>query len=439
MKLYDAFSQSHGFPSILPLIEQPPADAQHISPVNLQIFLVCIQMALTSLWASWGITPDSVVGHSLGEYAALNAAGVISASDTIFLVGHRARLLQEKCDSGTHIMLAIRGSAPSIKTLIQDNGWKLEVACINGPSDVVLSGESGEVDLAHARLTQLGHKCTRLNVPFAFHSSQIEAILSPFEAVGQSVTFHQPRIPIISPLIGDIIAKDEIISPGYLCRHARETVDFEAAIKSASNHGLIDENTGWLEIGPHPICLRMINTVSTSKFSGASARRDEPAWKTLAATVKQLYNHGADLDWTEYHRDQIQSVELLDLPTYGFENKNYWIDYRNQWSLIKGRPDGEEAVNDHPRFSTTSLQRIVSEEFDDDKATVVFESDFADEALHSAVVGHLVNDSGLCPSVRYFPVYIHPLTDTSQSTPTWHYPLLITYTSSWYPVQSCRA
>ncbi|KAG8532386.1 Type I Iterative PKS [Bacidia gigantensis] len=350
----------------------------------------------------WGIKPEIVIGHSLGEYAALNAAGVLSANDVIFLIGRRAQLLEEKCLPGTHSMLAVKGEVSLIKQRLFQNGWNLEIACVNKSDEVVLSGEFSEIEVASKELTGLGIKSTRLDVPFAFHSSQVEPILASFEEQSRFVHFNEPNIPIISPLLGNVIEEADTVNAAYLSKHTRETVEFDAALRNAQQRGMIGDHTAWVEIGPHPICLGMIKAATKPGVSVASLRRKENAWETLANSVKELHSYGLNLDWAEYHRDFLDNLELLDLPTYAFEDKNYWLDYKNDWSLTKGIADEEgnqESLT--PRFSTTTLQRIVTEDFDGDKASVVFESDFSEPSLHAAVVGHLVNESGLCPSSIY--------------------------------------
>jgi naphtho-gamma-pyrone polyketide synthase len=128
---FNAIGLNQGFPSFLPLIDGTVEDVESLLPVVLQLGLCCIQMALARLWKSWRITPTAVLGHSLGEYAALNVAGVLSVSDTIFLVGRRAELLQEHCTAGTHAMLAVGEFLASITKFLSNEN--IEVACVNGP------------------------------------------------------------------------------------------------------------------------------------------------------------------------------------------------------------------------------------------------------------------------------------------------------------------
>ncbi|KAL8790015.1 MAG: hypothetical protein Q9195_006564 [Heterodermia aff. obscurata] len=398
---FDMLSQSHGLPSILTLLDQGHRETQVVSTVQIQIYLVCVQMALCHLWSSWGVVPDAVVGHSLGEYAALYAAGVLCSSDVIFLVGHRARMLEEQCGTGTHSMLAIRAQASTIQTILHDSGWELEVACINAPNEVVLGGRLAQIEAANTSLVQRGYKCTRLDVPFAFHSSHVDPILEQFEQLSHSVNFHTPSIPIISPLLGSIIQESGMVTPQYLRDHARNTVNFDSALREAQHRGLIDERSAWLEIGPHPICLGMVKASLKASLLIPSLRKNEDAWRTLANGAKELYNLGTDLNWSEYHRDFSGGLHLLNLPTYAFDTKNYWLDYKNNWSLTKGDLVAGHQESPTPQFSTTTLQRIISEEFLHDRSLVVFESDLSEPLLRGAVVGHLVNDSGLCPSSVY--------------------------------------
>lgn len=133
-----------------------PQDHTH-SPTITQLALVCIEIALGRYWKSLGVRPDVVVGHSLGEYAALHIAGVLSASDTIFLVGQRARMLERKCQIGSHKMLAVRASLAQVKESASQELY--EVACINGPKDTVLSGTVHEMDKLAEVLQSAGYKC----------------------------------------------------------------------------------------------------------------------------------------------------------------------------------------------------------------------------------------------------------------------------------------
>jgi acyl transferase domain-containing protein len=218
----DKLARLHSLPSILPLLNGE--DVATLSPVVVQLGMACIQVALARMWGAWGVRPIAVIGHSLGEYAALHVAGVISASDMVLLVGRRAQLLEQECTANTHGMLAVKGSVEAIKAAL---GSKMtEIACMNGPEETVLCGTVDVVESTNEALAAKGFKSTKLNVPFAFHSAQVEPILEKFKAAAASVTFNKPVVPVMSPLTGDIIVEAGIIGPDYLARHARETVNF---------------------------------------------------------------------------------------------------------------------------------------------------------------------------------------------------------------------
>ncbi|KAK4214708.1 hypothetical protein QBC37DRAFT_372701 [Rhypophila decipiens] len=402
---FDHISQVHGFPSFLPLIDGSEPDVSKLSPVVVQLGLASFEMALARLWTSWGIKPAVVLGHSLGEYAALNIAGVLSASDTIYLVGARAQLLMDKCTAGTHAMLATMGSVSAVTEALGDKAKGVNIACINGPRETVLSGEAGLMTELAQHLTGAGFKCTQLRVPFAFHSAQVEPILDDFEKLARSVQFSAPKVPVISPLLGKLV-EGERIDATYLRNHAREAVDFLGGLVSAQQSGAIDEKTVWLEVGPHPVCAGMVKAAfGVATVAVPTLRRNESCYKTLTSSLCTLHTTGLNIDFNEYHRDFKSSVRLLDLPSYSYDEKNYWLQYSGDWCLSKNRVGSaspQKAIAAaKPKLSTTSVQKIIREEVKGDVAIVEIESDLAEPKLRNAVSGHLVNGAPLCPSSLY--------------------------------------
>ncbi|KAI0896590.1 polyketide synthase [Annulohypoxylon nitens] len=402
---YDQLARIHRFPSFLPLIEGTEPDVQKLSPVIVQLGLASFEMALAKLWMSWGIQPSAVLGHSLGEYAALHVAGVLSASDTIYLVGARAQLLVEKCTAGTHAMLAVQGSVETVTEALGDRAATTNIACINGPRETVLSGSSTEIAEIAEQLGNAGFKCTQLKVPFAFHSAQVEPILDEFEKLARSVHFQEPKVPVISPLHGKLL-EGEPINPTYLRNHARDAVNFLGGLVSAQQAGVIDEKTAWLEVGPHPVCANMVKAAfGATTIAAPTLRRNEPTYKTLSATLCTLHSAGLNLDWNEFHRDFDASVRLLDLPTYSFDFKNYWLQYTGDWCITKNRgalAAPTKAIEPaRPRLSTTSVQKITKEEVKGDIVILETESDLAEENLRKICEGHRCNGVMLTPSTLY--------------------------------------
>ncbi|KAI9688899.1 MAG: Type I Iterative PKS [Bathelium mastoideum] len=401
----DNLARIQGLPSFIPLLDG--TDVQTLSPVVVQLGMACIQVALARMWASWGVTPVAVIGHSLGEYAALHVAGVISASDMVLLVGRRAQLLVAECTPHTHGMLAVKGSVETISKVLGSR--MTEIACINGPEETVLCGSGEVVEAAQETLGGQGFKATRLNVPFAFHSAQVKPILEPFKAVAGSVVYNKPQVPVLSPLTGEIIRDAGIIGPEYLARHARETVNFLTALTTGQKEKLVDDKTSWLEIGAHPVCSGMVKSSLGTTQTAPSLRRNEDPWKTIATSICTLYTAGAYIDFNEYHYEFNDTHELLPLPTYSFDEKKYWLDYHNNWTLTKGEapktiaaPAAPVAIEEpKSKLSTTSCQRIVREELHANSGTVVVRSNVAEPKLHAACIGHQVNQTPLCPSSLY--------------------------------------
>ena len=396
---YDSIAASLGYPSFLPLIDGSVSDVSTLSPTLVQVGLTSVQIALYRLWVCWGVKPSVVIGHSLGEYAALHASGILSISDAIYLVGERARLLEKNCTAGTHAMLACKSGVAGVQEIINVCG--AEIACINGPSETVLSGTSSVIDSAKEMIDARGLKGTKLNVPFAFHSSQVDAITDEFAQIAAGVTFNKPTTPLLSPLFGNVLT-DTIVNPEYLCKHAREAVDYLGAIHAGQDAGLIKGSTVFVEIGPHPVSLGFVKAaLGTSQAGGPSLRRNDAAWTSLASTASLLYNKGVEIDWNEYHRDFLSAHQMIELPSYAFALKNYWIDYKNNWCLTKGDPVAIPETIPIPKLSTSSVQNVVHEEYSEGKGLLIAESDIHSEDLFPAISGHQVNGNPFFPSSLY--------------------------------------
>ncbi|ORY66531.1 polyketide synthase [Pseudomassariella vexata] len=401
MRRLDQIGQSLGFPSILTVITSDEQDVGVFSPTAVQLASVCLQIALSRLWASWNILPTAVVGHSLGEYAALNVAGVLCDADTVYLVGKRAELLQEKCTKDTHSMLVVKGAVDAISKVLKEH--KHEIACINSPVETVLAGPSSSISIFQGLLTNAGMKSTLLKVPYAFHSSQVDPILADFEKLAAGITYSQPQIPIMCPLDGSIVNSDDKTNfgPSYLARHCREPVNMLQALETAHTHGLLSEQTAMLEIGPHPAISGMVKAVLGSQVASLSSlQRGRSTWQILATSLKTLYANGANIRWSGYHADFKASHKVLALPAYNWDLKEYWIQYVNDWSLRKGDPPLIINNSKSTKLESTTIHRVVEETADSDKIHMVVEADIARKDLSPLVQGHEVDGIPLCtPSV----------------------------------------
>ena len=403
---FDRICVSQGLPSFKWLVTGSSPHDSVPTPSESQLALVAIAVALASLWQSWGITASAVIGHSLGEYAALCVAGVLSVSDTLYLVGKRAELMEKKCIANSHAMLAVQsGSEPIQQIITAERLTSCEIACFNGPNSTTVSGGRQEISLLAEKLDGLGVKKTLLELPFAFHSEQMDPILDDIRAIASNVEFLKPTIPIASTLLGSLVKGEGAVTADYLSRQARRPVRFQEALYSLRSEGTAGDDTLWIEVGVHPLCHSMVR--STLGMSPTKAlptlKRDEDCWSTISKSISNAYNSGAKIMWTEYHRDFRGALKLLELPSYAFDLKNYWIQHEGDWSLRKGEISTAKSAPtvQQQAFSTTCLQTVENEKFTQDSASVTFSSRLAEPKLHAAVRGHLVNNTGLCPSSVY--------------------------------------
>ena len=393
----DQIGQSLGFPSVLPLIQSEEQDISIFSSTAVQLANVCMQIALSKLWASWNIVPTAVIGHSLGEYAALNVAGVLSDADTLYLAGMRADLLQAKCTRDTHSMLVTKGSVDEIAAALKDNTY--EIACINSPVETVLAGSNNDISIYKGLLTDAGLKSTLLKVPYAFHSSQVEPVLADLKKAAHGVTFSEPRIPVLCPLDGSVIERNGSFGPDYLARHCREPVNMLKALLTAKNDHVITNQTTMLEIGPHPAISGMVSaTLGQQMTTLASSQRGRSAWQVLIVALKNLYAGGADICWSKYHYDFKVSHKVILLPAYSWDLQKYWMQYVNDWSLRKGDPP--LMIDNALKIESTTIHRIVKEIGDSKQTQIIVEADITGKDLSPLVQGHEVDGVPLCtPSV----------------------------------------
>lgn len=401
-----------GFQSVLPIIDGScTTPIEKLPPATLQLSVTCLQIALGKFWKLLGITPQLVVGHSLGEYAAMNTAGVLSDADTIHLVGTRATLLEKHCSIGTDTMLAVKAPLGKVASLIASRR-SLEIACVNGPEETVVAGANSDIDSFTDALARLSIKGTQLKVQFAFHSAQVEPMLEAFRHSCRSIVFKDPAVPMLSPLLGKVITSaSDLGSPAvYMSRHCREAVNFCEALQSASASGVTPDKMIWVEIGPHPICSNMIkSTLGQLIRAFPSLRRNENEWKVFISTLSALYECGLAVNWNEYHSGFKETLRVLRLPAYQWELKEYWIPYMHDWCLTKGDPPAQShpaslsAPVEEPvkQILTASVQTIVDEKHSGDETWVTARSDVKYSDLLAILRGHRINGRPLCPSSAY--------------------------------------
>ncbi|MEU6382653.1 beta-ketoacyl synthase N-terminal-like domain-containing protein [Streptomyces bauhiniae] len=276
--------------------------------------LFAYEVALVRLLASWGIEPDIVAGHSIGEIVAAHVAGVLSLGDAATLVSARAELMRELPSGGA--MVAVGASAEQVAELLAGHEHEVSVAAVNGPASVVLSGaEQPLLDIVE-RLRARGHRTKRLRVSHAFHSPLMEPMQEEFARVARGLTYAAPRIPVVSNITGQLAEADDLVTPEYWVRHVRAAVRFDAMVRALEADGV----RTLLEVGPSDTLTAMAQEAVTAQAEAIPTMRrgyDEPM--SVLTALGSLHVRGHDLA-VRPGRGHVS------LPTYPFERKRYWLE-----------------------------------------------------------------------------------------------------------------
>ncbi|WP_328620101.1 type I polyketide synthase [Streptomyces sp. NBC_00354] len=285
--------------------------------VFTQAGLFAVESALFRLVESWGVRPDVVIGHSVGEITAAYAAGVLSLRDAARVVAARGRLMQALPLGGA--MVAVAAGEEEVAELL---GEGVEVAAVNGPSSVVLSGEEDAVLAAADRLREQGCKTKRLAVSHAFHSLRMEPMLAEFAAELAEVVWQPPVIAVVSNVTGRLAGPDELADPQYWAGHVRRPVRFAEGIAAAVEFG----GTLFVELGPGGALTALVEETASAvdaEVACIAALRDgRPEEQTLLTSVAELFVRGIPVDWAGML--PAGSVRV-DLPTYAFDHRHYWL------------------------------------------------------------------------------------------------------------------
>ncbi len=281
--------------------------------------LFALEYALTELWASWGVRPDFLLGHSIGEYAAACAAGIFSVEDALRLVAARGRLMQALPSAGT--MAAVFASAEVVRGAIAGREDCLALAGLNAPEETVLSGERAAVQAVLRDLAARGARAQELTVSHAFHSPLMQPMLAAFARELATVTFRAPARPIAANVTGALDAAHAMARPEYWLQQIVSPVRFAESIAALGAAGA----TLFIEVGPRPILCGLGAKVLADpacawRPSLTGARDDGTALASAAAAV---YTAGGELDWVAYHRPGGRAP--LALPTYPFQRRRYWL------------------------------------------------------------------------------------------------------------------
>ncbi|MER7056634.1 type I polyketide synthase [Streptomyces sp. NPDC000351] len=308
-----------------PWLEEPLLDilfGEDPAPLDQTGFaqpaLFATEVALFRLLEDWGVRPDFLAGHSIGELAAAHVAGVLSPADAARLVAARGRLMQAMPAGGA--MLAVQAGEQEVLPLLDGREDLLAIAAVNGPVSVVLSGDAQAVEAVGAELSARGRRTKRLRVSHAFHSPHMDAMLDEFQTVAKGLTFAAPTIPIISTLTGQPVGAGELTTPEYWVRHVRRPVRFLDAARALEAAGV----RTFLELGPDGVLSAMgqdfldAGSLLVPVLRGG---RHEP--HTAVTALAHAHVRGVPVHWRALFGEN--AGPAADLPTYPFQRQRYWL------------------------------------------------------------------------------------------------------------------
>ncbi|GAB3971796.1 hypothetical protein GCM10029978_047650 [Actinoallomurus acanthiterrae] len=305
--------------------------------------LFAVEVALFRLLTSCGVRPRLLLGHSIGELAAAHVAGVLTLPDAAALVAARGRLMQALPGGG--VMVAVDAGEEEAVAALAEAGTGVDagIAAVNGPRSVVLSGGRDAVERAVAPLRASGHRTRRLRVSHAFHSPLMDPMLEEFRAIAAGLDLRPPEIPMISTVTGEIIAEEELRSPGYWVRQARASVRFADAVRCAEGAGA----RAFVEVGPDAVLTGMAqeSLAGPDATVVAPLRRDRDDRRTLLSALAGLHVRGHAVDWAGV----LPEGRTVPLPAYAFQHRRYWAApseaparderrYRTEWTPLTEAP-----------------------------------------------------------------------------------------------------
>lgn len=387
---YSQLCDSLGFSGVLDHLTSPESEEASSNAVLEQVALLVFELALCKMWQAWGIQPSVVLGHSLGEYAALHLAGILSASDTIWLVGTRAGLVQELCKADTKRMLAVFAEEERLIPFIKD--CPVEISCKNSPSQTVVGGSFDDVLELKSRLQNQNIKSALVGTPYAFHTGQMNNILESLRCSAKQVLFKDhPEINLVSTMTGSRVDSCPSWSE-HLVKHTRQPVLFAKAIQSA-----IDLNPGrktiFVTISPTRICKDLIaaNISPTGGYLAevldAMGTSTHGCIDNIAFGLAKIYNAGIDINWSAYHKSMKQAGRLLKLPSYAFDLKDFWIP------LHQKRPISSSSL------ITINTPTTDEDEDDEDHCLrVMRKTNLQEQPFRSLILGHVIRSKAICPA-----------------------------------------
>ncbi|MFJ4153135.1 SDR family NAD(P)-dependent oxidoreductase [Streptomyces galbus] len=389
----------------LVLADENSAEAELLHRTEFaQPALFAVEVATFRLLESWGVVPDVVVGHSVGEVAAAHVTGVLSLADAARLVTARGRLMQQLPEGG--VMVAVEASEDEVTPLLAGRESTAGLAAVNGPRSLVVSGEADTVQDIAAALQQRGRRTRRLDVSHAFHSPLMEPVLEEFGTLLSELSFSPGRLPIISTVTGTVAADEEFGSVEYWLRHARQTVRFADAVGRAVDRG----TTVFVEAGPGTVLSALVQQcargaeVTVIPVARTDAALDEATSAVRAAA--QLFARRVPVNWNGFLSGAPDGAGCSpDLPTYPFQHHTYWLAPRPEAVL-----DAAAAAVGLPGAGHPLLGAVVTHP---DSDTVAFTARLS-LGTHPWLADHAVRGSVILPGAAIAELALHAGSLTGQ-------------------------
>nr|WP_229882520.1 type I polyketide synthase [Streptomyces alanosinicus] len=347
--------------------------------------LFALEVALFRLLESWGVRPDVLAGHSIGEIAAAHVAGVWSLADACRLVAARGRLMQALPASGA--MVAVQATEDEVLPLLGD---RVGIAAVNGPRAVVVAGATDAVEEIADHFRAQGRKVTALRVSHAFHSPLMEPMLAEFRVVAEGLSYERPRLPVVSTVTGQTATAEELCSPDHWVRHVRQAVRFADAVHALETEGV----TRFLELGPDGTltALAHASLADGEPVAVPALRPDRPEPATLLTATANLFAHGAEVTWSAFY----PAARPVALPTYAFQHGRFWPRATGA-HLGDLRSAGLSAAG-HPLLGAAVTLA--------DSGAAVFTGRLSAQ-LHPWLAEHVVSGSVLLPGTAFLELALH--------------------------------